>query len=203
MRDVGGWLNSFVLTFVPLFIVLDAVGNLPFVMALSQGLATAERRRTIHLATLTATVVGLAFLFFGRVILGVMGISVPSFAVAGGAILFVLSVRYLTIGRLVDASRDDMMAVVPIGTPLLVGPATITTLLILATQYPLYVVLISFILNLALAWFIFMVGEAIVRFLGKAGLKAVSEVFNLLLAAIAVSMVLRGLGLIGIIPPSP
>lgn len=193
------WQESFVLTFVPIFIVMDAVGILPFVISLSEGLATSERRKMIHIAVVSATVVGLAFLFFGQFILHVMGISVGSFAIAGGLILLVLSIRYMTTGRMVELIKEEMVAVVPIGTPLIVGPATITTLLLLATQFPLSIVLLSFVLNLLITWIVFLLSNQIIRFLGQSGLKAISSVFNLLLAAIAVSMVFRGLDLLGII----
>jgi multiple antibiotic resistance protein len=193
------WLQSFILTFVPLFIVIDALGTLPFVISLSEGMSPHERRRMVHLATITATIVGLAFLFLGQFILKVMGISVGSFAIAGGLILLVLSIKYMTTGRMVEIIKEDMVAVVPIGTPLTVGPATITTLLLLASQFPLYIVLISFALNLLLAWIIFLASNQIIRFMGQSVLKAWSRVFSLLLAAIAVSMVIQGLGMIGVI----
>jgi multiple antibiotic resistance protein len=193
------WLESLLLTFVPLFIVIDALGNLPFVISFSEGMSKRDRRKLIHVAAITATIVGLAFLLFGQFILNVMGISVGSFAIAGGLILLVLSIKYILTGRMVEAVREEMTAVVPIGTPLLSGPATITTLLLLAGQFPLYIVLISFVLNLLIAWVIFLLGNQIVNFMGRGGLKAISNVFNLLLAAIAVTMVIRGLGLLGII----
>ena len=142
---------------------------------------------------------GLAFLFFGQFILKVLDISVGSFAIAGGLILLILSVRYTTTGRMVEAVKEEMVAVVPIGTPLTVGPATITTLLLLVAQFPLYIVLISFLLNLLVTWLVFLSSNYIVRFLGQGGLRAISRVFSLLLAAIAVSMVIRGLGLLGIL----
>ncbi|MBM4432961.1 MAG: MarC family protein [Chloroflexi bacterium] len=191
--------EAFVLTFVPLFIVMDAVGNLPFVISLSQGMSTVERRKMVHIAVVTATIVGLAFLFFGQFILRVMGIPVGSFAIAGGIVLLVLSVRYMTTGQMVEMIKEEMVAVVPIGTPLTVGPATITTLLLLATQFPLRMVLLSFILNLLITWVVFLFSTQIVRFLGQSGTKAISKVFSLLLAAIAVSMVFHGLDLLGII----
>ncbi len=193
------WLQSFVLTFVPLFIVIDAVGNLPFIISLSEGMSPPERRKMVHVATITATIVGLAFLFLGQFILNVMGIRVGSFAIAGGIILLVLSIKYMTTGRMVELIKEEMVAVVPVGTPLTVGPATITTLLLLATQYSLYMVLLSFALNLLIAWVIFLASNQIVRFIGEGGLKAWSRVFSLLLAAIAVNMIIQGLGMVGIL----
>lgn len=196
------WLQSFIMTFVPLFIVIDTLGNLPIVISLGEELTVHERRKMIHLATLTAGVVGLIFLFFGQFILRVMGISVGSFAIAGGLILLILSVNYLTTSRMMEAVKEEMIAVVPIGTPLTVGPATITTLLLLATQYPLYIVVISFALNMLIVWGVFMGGNHISSLLGQGGLKAISKVFSLLLAAIAVSMMIRGFEMLGILHPT-
>jgi multiple antibiotic resistance protein len=192
-------LSALALTFVPLFIVIDAFGNLPFVLALSEGMSRRQRRRLIDIALITAAAVGLAFLFFGQLILRAMGISVGSFAIAGGLILLALSIKYILTGRMVEAIREEMTAVVPIGTPLLAGPATITTLLLLYGQFPWYVVLISFVLNLAIAWGVFLAGNQVMGFLGQGGARAISNIFNLLLAAIAITMLLRGLSLLGIV----
>lgn len=196
---MSGFFNAFVLTFIPLFIVVDAIGNLPFVISLSEGLSDKERYKMIHVAILTASIVGLIFLFFGQAILKVMGIPPGALTITGGIILLTLSIRYILSGRIVEADREEMIAVVPIGTPLVVGPATITTLLLLATEYKLYIILLSLALNLFISWGVFMLGNRIAAFMGKGGLRAVSQIFNLLLAAIAVNMVLRGLSLVGII----
>jgi multiple antibiotic resistance protein len=196
---MGEFWHDFVLTFVPLFIVIDALGTLPVVISLSDGMTLRERHKMIHVATITAIIVGLGFLFFGQFILQVMGISVGAFAIAGGLILLVLSIKFMTTGRMVDVIKEEMVAVVPIGTPLTAGPATITTLLLLATQFPLYIVLISFALNMLLTWGIFLLGSRFSHFLGQGGLNAISKVFSLLLAAIAVSMIINGLKLLEII----
>jgi len=192
-------LSQFVQTFVPIFIAIDAIGNVPFVISLTEGMDRGERRHVINLATVTALIVGLVFLFFGQLVLKLLGISVGSFAISGGIVLLVLSIRYITTGHIVDVVKEEMVAVVPIGTPLTVGPATITTLIILANQYSLYIVLLSFLLNIVINWVIFTAGGWITGFLGQGGVKAVSKVFSLLLAAIAVNMMLHGLELLGLI----
>jgi multiple antibiotic resistance protein len=193
------WVEQFIKTFVPLFIVIDAFGNLPFVISMSEGMARSERNRMILVAVFTAAIVGLAFLFLGRFVLNLMGISVGSFAIGGGLILLVLSIRFILTGQVVEVIKEEMVAVVPIGTPLTVGPATITALLLLATQFPLYMVLLSFALNILVAWIVFMLSNWFVSFLGQGGIKAVSKVFSLLLAAIAVSMIIDGLRRVGIL----
>lgn len=102
------WFNSFLLNFVPLFVVIDTTGVLPVIVSLSEGLTGTQRVRMIRVSTITATAVGFVFLFLGKLILELLGISVGSFAIA----------------------------VVPIGTPLTVGPATITALLLLPHGSP-------------------------------------------------------------------
>jgi multiple antibiotic resistance protein len=187
------------MTFTPLFIVINAFDKIPVIVSLSEGMSVAERHKMIHVATITAAIVGLVFLFFGQFILSVLGISIGSFAIAGGIILLVLAIRYMISGRMVEVVREEMVAIVPIGTPLTVGPATITTLLLLSTQFPVWMVLISLVLNIIIAWVVFLFTDPIMKFMGKGGLKAISKVFSLLLAAIAVNMVIRGLTMCGLV----
>jgi len=187
------------MTFVPLFIVIDAVGNLPFVISLSDEMSARERTVMIRSAVITASIVGFFFLFLGQLFLNLMGISVGSFAIGGGIILLVLSVNYMVGGKSFDIIKEEMVAIVPIGTPLTAGPATIATLLLLATQFPIVYVVISFSLNILIVWVIFMSSSYIMRFLGRGGIKAISKISSLLLAAIAVNMVIRGLSMIGVI----
>lgn len=193
--------QQFIRTLVPLFIVIDAVGNLPFVVGLSEGMSRPERRRMILVAAVTAAAVGLVFLFLGKGVLDIMDIDLGAFAIAGGLILLVLSIRYVVSGQVTECTREEMVAVVPIGTPLTVGPATITTLLLLVNQgYHLYIVLLSFGLNILIAWVVFMTSGWFVRFLGQGGIKALAKVFSLLLAAIAVTMIIHGLDALSILP---
>ena len=192
-------MGTFILTFIPLFIVIDAPGNLPFIITLTEGSSSRERYRVVHLATITAVVAGLIFLFFGQFILNVLGISIGAFSIAGGIILLILSIKYMTTGRMVHMIKEEMVAVVPIGMPLIVGPATITTLLVLSQRYPLYMVLLAFLVNILIAWTLFLASGQINRVVSIGGLRAVSKIFSLLLAAIAVSMMINGLNLASIL----
>jgi multiple antibiotic resistance protein len=192
-------ITNFILTFIPLFIVVDAPGNLPIIITLTEGASYRERNRIIHLAIVTATIVGLIFLFLGKAILYVMNISIGAFSIAGGIILLVLSIKYMITGRMIHTIREEMIAVVPIGTPLVVGPATMTTLLILSQQYSLYVVVLSLLVNLLISWLLFLLSGQITRFISIGGLRAISKVFSLILAAIAVSMIINGLSFTNIL----
>ena len=197
------WWPLFTLAFVPLFIAIDAIGLPPIIISLSEGMTVRERKKMVHVAILTALLVGLIFLFLGKAVLTLMGISVGAFAIAGGIILLVQSIRNMTSGRMIDAVKEEMVAVVPIGTPLLAGPATITTLLLLTSQIPLAIVLEAFVVNVLLAWAICLGSYQILKVMGQGGVRALSRVFSLLLASIAVTMILKGLAMSGIVATAP
>lgn len=189
------FIRELALTFVPLFFAMDAVGNLPIFLALTQEVEPKHRRRAVHLATLTALGVGLGFVAIGKAIFSLLSIEVADFSMAGGIILLILAIRYLITGKMVetqDLSASDMVGVVPLGTPLVVGPAVLASLLALIGQHHIAIVLSSFILNLALQWVLFRQADRIVNFLGRTGANAVSKIVMLLLAAIAVKMIRQG-----------
>jgi multiple antibiotic resistance protein len=188
-------IRELALTFVPLFVAMDPVGNLPIFLALTQEVQPKHRRRAVHLATLTALGVGLGFVAIGKAIFSLLGIEVADFSMAGGIILLILAVRYLITGKIVetqDSSASETMSVVPLGTPLVVGPAVLASLLLLIGKYRIPIVLTSFVLNLAIQWVLFRQANRIVNFLGRTGVNAVSKIVMLLLAAIAVKMIREG-----------
>ena len=187
------------LTFVPLFFAMDAVGNLPIFLALTQEIGATRRKQTVNLATLTALGVGLGFVAVGKAIFALFGIEVADFLMAGGIILLILAIRYLITGKIVetqDSSPSETVSVVPLGTPLVVGPAVLASLLLLIGKYRIPIVLLSFVLNLAIQWVLFRQADRIVNFLGRTGVNAVSRIVMLLLAAIAVKMIRDGVSTI-------
>ena len=184
------------LTFVPLFVAMDSVGVLPILFSLTREMKTRERSRTVRLAMLTALGLGLGFSAIGKAIFLFLGIEVADFLVAGGLILLVLSVKDLATGKMVEFQASLMIetiGVVPLGTPLVVGPAVLTTLLILIDQYSIFIVLFSFVLNMAIAWILFRQVDRVIKFLGNSGTVAISKVVSLLLAAIAIKMIRQGI----------
>ncbi len=201
MNSMFDFLKFTGLSFIPLFVAMDAVGNLPFIISLTRDESPTERQRTILYAMLTALAIGLGFIGVGNGILFILGIEVSDFLVAGGLILFILTVRHFTTGKLVElqaGAGKEMLGVVPIGTPLVVGPGVLTTLLLQNQQYPLLPVLVAFVLNLAFSWVVFAQANRIARFMREAGLRATSQTASLLLAVIAVMMVRKGLMGMGI-----
>jgi len=193
---MGEFFRELALTFVPLFVAMDAVGNLPIFLTLTQEGIAAHRKKTTNLATLTAFGVGLVFIAVGKAIFSLLGIEVADFLTAGGIILLIIAIRYLVMGKTLetkDLSASAMIGVVPLGTPLVVGPAVLAALLLLMGQHHVAIVICSFVLNLVIQWVLFRQANRIVAALGNAGVAAISKVIMLLLAAIAVKMIREGI----------
>lgn len=182
------------LVFLPLFVAVDAVGVLPLFMGLTEGLTKLQVRKIIIQSAVTAFAVSFIFLAVGKLVLDILGITVPDFMIAGGVLLFAIALtdmlRYNKHDLLVD---PDSLGAVPLGIPLIVGPAFLTTTILLLNQFGLKLTAVSITLNIILAAVIFFMSGFINKFLGKAGSKTVSKLANLLLAAIAVMMVRKGI----------
>jgi len=184
------------LSIIPLFVAIDAIGSLPFILSLTQDMSPTERPKVIRYAMLTAFVLGLAFIGIGKGVFFALGLEIADFLVAGGAILLVLSIRHLMTGKFVELQptvSKEVIGIVPIGTPLVVGPAVLTTLLLLIEQYSLSAVLLAFVINLSFASVVFFQANRVSRLLREPGLRAASQIASLLLAAIAVMMIRKGI----------
>ena len=165
-------LKDFGLVFLPLFVAMDPLPLIPFLIGLTGRLPAQRRGYVVRLSLVTGLVVGLLFLGLGRGIFYVLGIAVSDFLVAGGVVLLALALKdLLTTREETPAEPQELTAVVPIGTPLLVGPATISLLIVLSGLYPLWLVVLAFLANIVTAWAIFSQAQRIVRFLGKGGCK--------------------------------
>ncbi|MFA5065749.1 MAG: MarC family protein [Dehalococcoidia bacterium] len=196
MDTILSLLRDFGLTFVPLFVAMDSISTVPILLSLTHELSDKKRNSVIRNALITALGLGLVFIVVGKGIFIFLGITVNDFLIAGGLILFLLGAKELVVGKMFEAqvaTGEDVIAVVPLATPLVVGPAVLTTLLILTDQYHIVMVTFSFIVNLLISWLLFAQANRLVRVLGHGGVLALSKVFALLLAAIAVSMIHRGI----------
>lgn len=187
-------MNVFWFTFIPLFVAVDAIGVLPFFISLTEGLGREKVSRIILQSTATALAVAVVFIFGGKFILDMLNITVADFMIAGGTLLFVISMNDMISTekkhRVVDC---DSVGAVPIGVPLIVGPAVLTTALLLMGQYGPWPTLLSAVLNILIAGGIFAASRSIYKVLGKAGAKTVSKIASLILAAIGVMMVRKGI----------
>jgi multiple antibiotic resistance protein len=186
--------HSFWLCFVPLFVAVDAIGVLPLYISLTDGAQTNEKRMTILTSVLTASAVGMLFLFVGNAILRTMGITVADFMVAGGIILFLIAIGdIVTVDKVLRKVNPETLGPVPIGVPLIVGPAVLTTIMLLVREYGFFYTAFATIANIMIAGVFFLLSEYILKWIGKSGTKIISKVASLFLAAIAVMLVRKGL----------
>lgn len=186
-------LKNIFLSFIPLFVAVDAIGVLPIFISITEGLEKNERAKVIVQSMLTASCLAIGFILLGKLVFRLLGITIGDFMVAGGAILFCLAITDVInpVKKRRIPSKD--LGAVPLGTPLIVGPAVLTTSLVIVSQYGLLPTMISVIANILVAGFVFSLASVLIKFLGEAGSKALSKITSLLLAAIAVMLIRKGL----------
>ena len=180
------------LALIPLFVALDPIGIVPTFLGMVSGIEPTKRRRIMHEAVWTAAIVAVGFMFLGKLIFAALGISVGDFKIAGGLILLVLAARDLLRTGPNTAPLSDDFGVVPLGLPLIAGPATLTTLLILMDSVGIPFTLAALAINLCLVSLALHFSDRLAQWIGMTGLKAISKIVSLLLAAIAVSMIRHG-----------
>ena len=187
------WVTKFVQAFIPMFVAIDPIGLAAIFLGLGQGVAPEQRQRIARQATLTGGGVALLFLFLGASMFRALGISASDFQIAGGLILFILAARDLMHSAAEPEKLPDDFGVVPLGMPLIAGPALIATLLLLAQTLGLVIALAALVANLVIIVLAFAYSEHLGRLIGATGLRAISKIISMLLAAIAVAMIRQGL----------
>jgi len=187
------------LSFIPIMVALDAPGTLPLYVAMTEGIKKHERRTIVRQSILTALLITIGFVFLGRAVFQALGILVEDFMIAGGIVLLIIAVSEIVRAGERKILISPTIGVVPFGTPLIAGPAMLTTTLVLVGTYGYLPVLLSLIVNILLAWAIFSQADRIIRIIGISGSRAFAKIAALLLAAIAVKMIRSGIfTLIGI-----
>jgi multiple antibiotic resistance protein len=186
-------LNNILMAFIPVFVAVDAIGTLPILTSLTQGLDRGQKNRVILQSMLTALCLAVGFVLVGKLVFKALGITMGDFMIAGGVILFCLAI--IDIVNPIKRRRvpDSNLGVVPLGTPLLAGPALLTTSMLAISEYGVLATLISVVANILLAGLLFRFSLLLIKLLGEAGAKALSKVSSLLLAAIAIMLIRKGL----------
>jgi multiple antibiotic resistance protein len=192
--------------FVTLIVVVDPLGVAPSFVALTSETGAAERRKTLARAVIVAFAVTLFFLFGGGFLLAYLGVTVHAFAISGGVLLFAASWPMLFGERagLQAPKRDEQgtmgedIAIFPLAIPLLSGPGTITTILLLTNQAganipSLAILTVITALVYVIAWGILYAGERIIMRLGEGKVRIITRVLGIVLAALAVQYVLNGI----------
>jgi multiple antibiotic resistance protein len=184
-------LSVLVKTFVAVFVIADALGNAPIFLVLTKGMEPEQRNNVVDRASVVATVVMLAFAFTGQVLLDYLHISMGSLRVAGGLLLLLIALQMLQ-GDLdtpiVEQERD--VAITPLALPLLAGPGTLTTVMLLMSESPnAHLSVVSgILLAMLVTWFIVRQASRIDKFIGAEGAVIVTQLLGFLLAALAVEI---------------
>ncbi len=189
MREV---LENFLLAFIPIFVAIDPIGLIAIFMGMAPGAPREVRQRQGLIGIGTGFAISIGFIFLGRFIFKALGISVADFQVAGGLILLGLAARELIGGEERVHSGSEEFGVVPLGMPMIAGPALLTALLLLVDTVGVLLTIGALVANLLLVEVGFRYARRVEALLGRQGLNGLSKLIALLLAAIAVSLIRRG-----------
>jgi multiple antibiotic resistance protein len=191
-----GFVKNILLAFIPIFVAVDAMGVLPIFASLTEGIEQKQKIKIIFQSMITALCLAISFILLGKAVFRLLGITIGDFMIAGGAILFCIAIIDIMNPVKKRHIPNGELGAVPLGTPLIVGPAVLTTSLVIVPQYGLIATMVSVLINVLLAGLIFRLSIYLTKMFGEAGLKALSKIMSLLLAAIAVMLMRKGVMLI-------
>lgn len=185
--------NDFLLSFIPLFVAIDIVGIAPIYLGLTEQFEKKEKRKLVVQAVITAFILAMIFIATGKVILDFMGITLNDFRIGGGLVLLILSINDLVFASDESRKPHGTIGIVPLGIPLIMGPAALTTILVLVNNNGILPTVLSVFINLVIVFFVLYYAEKLVDLIGESGAKAFAKVASLFLAAIAVMMIRVGI----------
>ncbi|MBS3132235.1 MarC family protein [Candidatus Woesearchaeota archaeon] len=187
-------IDEVVRAFLALFVAMDVIGTLPIFYSLTTKFPSKQKASNINRAITIAAIILFIFLVFGNPMLYYFGIDIESFEIAGGIILFIVGVKIILNLRLIEKSASKYeIASVPMATPLITGPATITTVMLIVAKYGYFAAMLASAANIFLAWLILRQSEWLFKVVGRQGSDVLSRLFGLILVAMAVQMIRAGI----------
>ncbi len=190
MFDFGSVLTAF----LALFIVMDPFSSVPVFLSITKKFREHQRKEAAAVAGVVAAGVLLGFLFLGPPVLSFLGIRIESFQIAGGILMLLIAVSF-ALGIKFSSHKDTPVEAVIIGVPLLAGPGTMLTSLLLSGGLGVENVAAAGLLACIASYLILLASPLLYRKIGRSGLEILSRVMGVLLAAFAVEFIRRGLGL--------
>ena len=179
---------------ISLFVVINPIGTIPLFASITQKMQKKERDKVLKTTVITAGALLIIFAVAGTQILSIFGITISSFMIAGGVLLFVVSIELLTHGGWrFGGTVSDESGVVPLAFPLLAGPGAITTVILSFQMSGLMVTILSIAIVIGITYVVFSLTGAIYRILGRRGSLIITRIFAVLVAAIAVQYIVNGL----------
>ena len=179
---------------VALFIIVDPIGTVPLFANLTTTMKPSARDKMLRTVAYVGAALLVVFALVGQELLALFGISLPSFEIAGGLLLLILSLEILfRRERVAKTESPEDSGVIPIAFPLLVGPGAITTTMITLAAYGLPVALASIAIVMFLTWAVMKLTPKIHAVLGKTGSSVIAQVMGVFIAAIAIQYIITGL----------
>ena len=185
--------QSFGLAFIPIFVAIDIVGVIPMFISLTSNLEHKPKKKLIRDATMTALALALIFMATGKLIFNFLGITENDFRIGGGIILLVLAITDLFFTTESQRDPGKSIGIVPIGIPLIMGPAALTSIIIVVDQFGFVLTFLSIFANLIIVYIAFRQSDLIMRIMGHGGSRAFAKVASLFMVAIAVMMIRVGI----------
>jgi multiple antibiotic resistance protein len=198
VQDIIYFFNTFGMdllrSVIALFVVIDPLGTIPLFITITHKKTKKERNEISKTAVITAGGLLIVFAIAGTQILSIFGITIASFMIAGGILLFIISVELLTHGswRFGGDISDDS-GVIPLAFPLLAGPGAIAAVILSYQTSGLIITLISIVIVIGITYVIYYLTDPIYKILGRRGSLIITRVFAILVAAIAVQYIVNGL----------
>lgn len=177
--------------FMVLFAVIDITGSIPIIINLKTKYGKVQAGK----ASLVSYVIMLAFFFFGESLLGIFGVDIYSFAIAGSFVVFVLALEMVLDIEIFKGTTPDGANIIPLAFPLIAGAGSITTLLSLKAEFHNINIFIGLSLNLLLVYIVIKSTRFFERILGKSGIMILRKVFGVILLAIAIKLFLTNTGI--------
>ena len=191
-------------TFASVLFIVDPIAVVPTYLVITQNQTTSQRRATALRACTAATLILVIFALAGSRIFGLFGITMPAFRIAGGLILWLVAMDMLHGSRstqegaaeITEGQAKDDVAVTPLAMPMLAGPGAISTVMVLSGQAhstgQTAIVYASIAGTLLISWITLRLAEQLVKRMGQTGIRVMTRIMGLLLAAIAVQFVITG-----------
>lgn len=177
--------------FMVLFAIIDIPGSIPIIISIKAKSGDIKSAKV----TLVSFLILLAFLFIGSPLLGIFGIDVSSFAIAGSFIIFLIAMEMVLGIELFKQDSTGGGSVFPIAFPLIAGAGSITTILSLKAEYQTINIFISLILNMIVVYLVLRLTSKFEKILGQGGLQILKKVFGVILLSIAIKLFISNTGL--------
>lgn len=192
-------------TFGLIFAIIDPFGYVPVFLAMTADDNQQQRNHMLLKACVTAFVVLVCFTFLGESILGFFAVSIPALQISGGLILLVIGFGMLSVSptgarisppEKVEARDKADISIVPLAIPMLAGPASMTTVVVLASKEPTTMnystIIVCIFLTLTITYWVLRLGGPMLKFLGLTGLNVMTRIMGLLMCAMAVQFIIDG-----------